>query len=83
MKVKLLRNPSDRFGCKLKEGETGEVPKDVADSLVKLGIAVEIESPSVVKAVPEKPAIAEAEAPEIKAVPEEPKPAAKKRRRRS
>jgi len=60
----MLRNPSDSFGCELKEGETGDVRKDLAERLIAQGIAVAVQEE--VKAVAEKPSIADAKAPSVK-----------------
>jgi hypothetical protein len=76
MKVKMLRNPSLSFGCKLVEGEISMVDNAVGKALLDANIAVEIESPKPkpvnqpeIKAVPKSPAIAEVDLPKIKADP--------------
>jgi hypothetical protein len=51
MKILMLRNAAASFGCKLTEGETGDVDKSLAEALIARGIAVSAE----IKAVPEKP----------------------------
>lgn len=63
MKVTMLRNPARQLGCPLTEGQTGEVPEKLGKQLVESGLAVCLE----IKAVPAKPAIAEAAAVEISA----------------
>jgi alkyl sulfatase BDS1-like metallo-beta-lactamase superfamily hydrolase len=50
MKILMLRNAAASYGCKLSEGETGDVDKELADTLIARGIAV----PGEIKAVPEK-----------------------------
>ena len=68
MKVKLLRNPAAELGCRIQEGESGEIDDPIGHRLISLGIAIEIEQPKpvpVVRAIPEPPAIAEAAAPQI------------------
>lgn len=60
MKVTMLRNPAAKLGCKLTEGQTGEVPTDIGRELVKAGLAVCLDqAPVAIKAVPPAPAIAE------------------------
>lgn len=66
MKVKLLRNPSACLGCELNEGETGNVNEKLGAQLIGLGLAVGIETKPEVKAVAEKPAIADAQTPSVK-----------------
>lgn len=61
MKVRLLRNPAKRYGCSLGEGETGQVDHAIGSALVKAGIAECLDPPAEIKAVPEQPAIAQAE----------------------
>jgi hypothetical protein len=64
----VLRNPAEAFGCRIAEGESGEVDDALGLRLVSLGIAIEIEQPKpapVVRAIPDEPAIAQAQAPEI------------------
>ena len=78
MRIKLLRNPADSLGCRIAEGESGEIDDAIGRQLVSLGIAIEIEQPKpapVVRAVPDEPAIAESKAPEIAPA----KPAQRKR----
>jgi hypothetical protein len=68
VKVLLLRNPAAELGCRIREGESGEVDEPIGRRLISLGIAIEIEQPKpvpVVRAIPEEPAIAKAKAPEI------------------
>jgi len=69
MKIKLLRNPAASFGCEIKEGESGEVETNLAETLIKRGLAVPVsdeaspktetvkavESPVTVKAVETSP----------------------------
>lgn len=59
MKITMLRNPARHLGCDLKEGETGEVEDKLAESLIRIGLAVAVATPSKkkIEAVPEKPAI--------------------------
>lgn len=67
MKIQLLRNPAKSLGCKLREGETGEVEDSLGKILVKSNLAVSLEpSPDTsMKAVPAAPAISEAKASDI------------------
>ena len=68
MRIKLLRSPAAALGCRIAEGESGEIDDAIGRQLVSLGIAIEIEQPKpapVVRAVPDEPAIAESKAPEI------------------
>ena len=58
MKVQMLRNPSQNYGCNLQEGETGDVPGDVGHAIVAAGLAVDLTPPPVIEAVPDKPVIA-------------------------
>ena len=51
MKILMLRNAAASYGCKLSEGETGDVDKEMAETLIARGIAV----PGKIEAVPEKP----------------------------
>jgi hypothetical protein len=64
VKVFLKRNPADALGCRIAEGETGDVDANLGRQLVALGIADCLDPPPepapVVRAVPEAPAIAEA-----------------------
>lgn len=53
----MLRNPSSAFGCKLHEGETGEIEQSLAETLVKMSVAVILEQPKKIQAVPDPPAI--------------------------
>lgn len=50
MKILMLRNAAASFGCKLSEGQTGDVDQSIAEILIARGIAV----PGEIKAVPEK-----------------------------
>ena len=76
MKVRMLRNPAASVGCRVAEGETGEVPDNLGRQLVSQGLAECLDSPpepkpepvQVVRAIPEPPTIAEAMEPEIKPV---------------
>jgi hypothetical protein len=82
MEILLLRNPSISLGCKLKEGETGNVSKELGGRLVALGIAVEIErelkpkkASAPLKGVSPKPSVADAKPAEIAGVDKnEPRP---------
>jgi hypothetical protein len=69
MQIKLLRNPSVSFGCTLQEGESGEVDASLGQSLVSLGIALElppkVKPEAKVKGVAKAPAIAKAAKPVI------------------
>jgi hypothetical protein len=74
MRVYMLRNPANHLGCKLSEGETGVVNRDLGERLVRLGIAeISEESKptqgkeSTVKGVPNKPAMSKAKPAEIAA----------------
>jgi hypothetical protein len=79
VKVRMLRNPAASYGCRVAEGETGEVPDNLGRQLVSQGLAECLDPPPaaepeppppepapVVRAIPEPPAIAEAKATEIK-----------------
>ena len=62
----MLRNPADSLGCRIAEGETGEVDDALGCHLVSLGIAIEQPNPApVVRAIPDEPAIAESKEAEI------------------
>lgn len=70
MKIQLLRNPAASVGCKLSEGETGEVSDSLGSQLVQMGIARKIATeesakPKKVKGVAKTPDISKAKAPEI------------------
>jgi hypothetical protein len=72
MEVLLLRNPSVSFGCELKEGETGNVSKELGGKLIALGIAIEVEKEpaakkvsATVKGVSPKPSVADAKPAEV------------------
>lgn len=56
MKITMLRNAAAKFGCKLSEGETGEMENEVAQQLIDARIAVPAEEKTV-KAVAKTPAI--------------------------
>ena len=81
MRVQLLRNPAAELGCRIQEGEIGEVDAPIGRRLVSLGIAVELEEPKpapVLRAIPDEPAIAEAKpvdiAPKREALPRQQSP---------
>lgn len=57
-KITMLRNPAAVYGCSLKEGETGDVEEPLARVLVERSIAVVVDMPKEIKAVPEPPSIA-------------------------
>lgn len=59
MNITMLRNPSSKYGCKLMEGQTGDVDDKIAEELISAGIAVQVSTAKKTKieAVPEKPAI--------------------------
>ena len=59
MKVRMLRNPKASIGCSLKEGQAGDVDDSLGSELVKIGVAISLDEPQAIKAVPPKPAIAE------------------------
>ena len=67
MKVKMKRSAGDGFGCRLLEGETGEVSQQVGEKLVAYGIAEHIPDPP--KPLP--PPVEEPE--QVKPEPVEPK----------
>jgi len=54
----MLRNPAARYGCELRERETGTVDDAIGRALVAAGIAVCVDPPKPVEAkpVPPKPA---------------------------
>jgi hypothetical protein len=56
-KITMLRNPALAYGCDLKEGETGDVDDVLASVLIGRDIAVAVDVPKVIKAVPEVPSI--------------------------
>lgn len=56
-KITMLRNPSSDYGCDLKEGETGTVEDPLAKMLIDRNIAVAVDLPKVIEAVPELPEI--------------------------
>lgn len=60
--VKMLRNPAKKYGCDLTEGQTGDVDVELADALMKDGIAV----------LPPSEEIGEPEKPKLQAVPPAP-----------
>lgn len=58
MKIKLLRNPKSSYGCKLTEGQTGDVDEVLAKALIDAKIAEPATStPSEIKAVDSPAAI--------------------------
>jgi hypothetical protein len=69
----MLRNAASHLGCELNEGDSGTVDRDLGERLVRMGIAVEIESrikvvkpkESTLKGVSAKPSIAESKPAEI------------------
>ena len=56
-KVTMLRNPASSAKCNLSEGETGVVPSSQAEWLVAMGLAVLVDAPKEIKAIPEEPSI--------------------------
>jgi hypothetical protein len=72
VKVLMLRNPAAVVGCKLREGDTGEVPDSMGRALVSSGIAQCLDTP---KAKPPKEPPKKVEAippePEVLGVPDE------------
>jgi hypothetical protein len=56
-KVTMLRNPASSAKCNLSEGETGYVPSSQAEWLVAMGLAVLVDAPKEIKAIPEEPSI--------------------------
>ena len=75
-KITLLRNPASSLGCDLKEGETGEVSPSLAETLVRMNIAVVVDLPKVIHAIPDEPSIVadavETEAEEVAEITEPP-----------
>jgi hypothetical protein len=69
----MLRNAASHLGCELKEGDSGAVDRDLGEQLVRMGIAVEVESKakaikpkeSTLKGVSAKPSIAESKPAEV------------------
>lgn len=53
MKITMLRNAAAHIGCKLQEGQTGEVDADLGQRLVAMGIAVEGKEIQAVAKTPE------------------------------
>lgn len=71
----MLRNAASSYGCSLQEGETGTVDDVLAAVLIEHDIAVAVDVPKVIKAVPEVPSIVGDESSETEAesAPEQPK----------
>lgn len=65
MKVRILRNIARRTD--LTEGKECDVERPLAESLISQGLAVSLEKPKQIKAVPDKPKPLEAKEPAIKA----------------
>jgi hypothetical protein len=66
MLIKLLRNPAARLGCKLHEGETGNVSESLGKQLLALGLAEEMTvSIEHVRGIDPAPAIAAPVPPQI------------------
>lgn len=55
MKVLMIRNPAAKAGCKLQEGETGDVPDALGKSLVANGLAQCLDPPKAIAAIPDRP----------------------------
>ena len=73
MKVKMKRSAGDGFGCRLLEGETGEVSQQVGEKLVAYGIAEHIPDPPKPLPPPVEEPVEPAQEPELlKAIPAEP-----------
>lgn len=79
MKVKMLRNAASSLGCRIPEGQTGDVDDVTGKKLVAFGLAVCLDPPlhppkaaPVILAVPDAPAISEAKPAAIQ--PAKPKP---------
>ena len=80
MKVFMLRNPADHFGCPLREKQTGTVRDAVGQSLVAAGIAMRIDpdpepepKPApIVQTIAKPPEVAVAADPVVAAIPEPP-----------
>lgn len=53
MKITMLRNPAKSLGCKLTEGQTGDVDAETGKRMIDLGIA---EPAADVKPEPRTPA---------------------------
>jgi len=72
--VKMLRNPSSSFQCNLLEGQTGEVPDELGETLVSLNIAEliskKVEAPKKIKGVAKAPEVAKKVEPTIAKVDE-------------
>lgn len=60
MQVLMLRNPRHDLGCKLQEGDIGEVSESLGAELVKLGIAQEVTKKEIL-GVAKAPKISKAE----------------------
>lgn len=60
--IHMLRNAAKSHGCPLGEGDTGAVDPSLAQQMVALGIAVEVEQPKPIRGVPEAPKIMAEEA---------------------
>lgn len=64
MKVLMLRNPAANVGCRLEEGETGDVPDNMGRVLVSAGLAKCLDPPpETIATIPAK---------SIEAVPPDP-----------
>ena len=81
MKVKMLRNAASSIGCRIPEGETGEVDSVTGKKLVAFGLAICLDEPPkpmpVIQAVPDPPVIADPKPPTIQPAKTEPKSSAK------
>lgn len=51
MKLKMLRTPSKKLGCELSEGQVGDVPKELAETLIANRIAEPADAGKTVKTV--------------------------------
>jgi hypothetical protein len=77
----MLRNAAAILGCRIPEGETGEVDGVTGKKLVALGLAICLDEPPkpmpVIQAVPDPPVIADPKPPKIQTANSEPKTSAK------
>lgn len=69
--IRMLRNPAKSIGCPLLEGETGPVEPSLAERLMALNLAVNVEQPKQIHGVPDATKIM---ADEAAPLPEETKP---------
>lgn len=57
MKITMIRNAAKSLECPLKEGESGEVPDELAHTLIGMHVAVLFTRPEKLKGVSPDPAL--------------------------